>query len=85
MVRKKRSQALSVVKHMDVYIKALDTNYWILPIAMRDVIWKKAMHMLETDLEPLTVEKKRKIKVDDMVYSSMYENYLTKLHKQPKH
>ena len=83
-VMKRRSQAAGSIKYIDKVINNIDSKFLTLPVSKRDGIWKAAMVKLEEDMQALICERKRKVNFDDMMYTSLYENYITKVTKKPK-
>jgi hypothetical protein len=79
---KKYCRASKVNAKVDEKIRALNPNYWDLPIETRDSIWPTAILSFEDDFSEKLNKRKRAISFESMQYSTIYEKYMDKKKKQ---
>lgn len=77
-IMKSISQARAAIEKVDAHIKTINSSYWTLTFGERDAIWKLAMVQLTNELDPLLLNRKRKVCLENMQYCSIYDNYLIK-------
>jgi hypothetical protein len=78
------SHARKAINKIDEKIKEIDVTYWDSNISqmLRDDIWSKAINNLEQEFQAKLSNRKRKLELNSMQYSSIYDNYI--LERKPK-